>query len=138
MSGEVDAFTYGMVGMSTLEKQQIELKRMEEMNRKINGGLMSLGVGSQAAIGNSMLASNTANTLIANAPLVAKTARGMAEGYSTRLEIGLNITQADNGFVIHIGNQYGGAVDVHIAKTIEEVTNIITSQLASRMLDRVK
>lgn len=137
MSGEVDAFTYGMVGMSTLEKQQIELKRMEEMNRKINGGLMSLGVGSQAAIGNSMLASNTANTLIANAPLVAKTARGMAEGYSTRLEIGLNITQADNGFVIHISNHYGAA-EVHIAKTIEEVTNIITSQLASRMLDRVK
>lgn len=137
MSGEVDAFTYGMVGMSTLEKQQIELKRMEEMNRKINGGLMSLGVGSQAAIGNSVLASNTANTLIANAPLVAKTARGMAEGYSTRLEIGLNITQADNGFVIHISNHYGAA-EVHIAKTIEEVTNIITSQLASRMLDRVK
>lgn len=132
MSGEVDAFTYGMVGMSTLEKQQIELKRMEEMNRKINGGLMSLGVGAQAA-GSTLISNST----IANTPLVAKTARGMAEGYSTRLEIGLNITQADNGFVIHISNHYGAA-EVHIAKTIEEVTNIITSQLASRMLDRVK
>lgn len=128
MSGEVDAFTYGMVGMSTLEKQQIELKRMEEMNRKINGGLMNLGVGAQAA-GSTLISNST----IANTPLVMKTA-----GYNPRLELHLSIMQADNGFVINIGTEYGSRADIHIATTIEEVTNIITSQLASRMLDRVK
>ena len=118
MSGEVDAFTYAA---------QIEGKRMEEMNRKINGGLMSLGVGAQTA-GSTLISNST----IANTPLVMKTA-----GYNPRLEIGLQITQADNGFVINISNHYGAA-EIHIATTIEEVTNIITSQLASRMLDRVK
>lgn len=133
MSGEVDAFTYGMVGMSSLEKQQIELKRMEELNKKINGGLMSLGIGAQAAA-NTLVSSSS----IANTPLVAKTARGMAEGYNPRLEMHLTIVQADNGFVINLGNEYGGRADIHIAATIEDVNIIITSQLASRMLDRVK
>ena len=49
----------------------------------------------------------------------------------------LDIVQADNGFIVNIGDDHFGGRTPHIAVTIEDVTTIITSQLASRMLDRV-
>jgi len=124
MSGEVDAFTYAAAGMRNMTT--------EERHKT-----MSLGIGTQAHTG-TLLVDNTGMnaTISPQAPLVSK--RYMPDTYSSRLEMNLSIVQADNGFVVNVGNEYGSRADVHIAKTIEEVTTIITSQLASRMLDKVK
>ena len=55
-----------------------------------------------------------------------------------RLSMELSIIQADNGFIVNIGEeQYTGRTP-HVAMTIEDVCTIITSQLASRMLDRTE
>lgn len=53
-----------------------------------------------------------------------------------RVSMELSIIQADNGFIVNIGEeQYTGRTP-HVALTIEDICTIITSQLASRMLDR--
>jgi len=55
-----------------------------------------------------------------------------------RVSMELSIIQADNGFIVNIGEeQYTGRTP-HVAMTIEDVCTIITSQLASRMLDRTE
>ena len=53
-----------------------------------------------------------------------------------RTEMHVKITQAENGFIVGICNSYGDVLSPHIAVTMEDVNTIITSQLASRMLDR--
>jgi hypothetical protein len=55
-----------------------------------------------------------------------------------RLELFFKVTQAENGFIVGISNHYGDVVQPHIATTMEDVTTIVTSQLASRMLDRTE
>jgi hypothetical protein len=148
MSDEVDAFTYGaMRGMSTEQMQKLEAMRLSAAaQRKINGGLMNTGIAS--AMGNAaqgMLAGAQQSTLsnntvgqIANTPLVARTSLGTDRIIRSKVELSLNIIQAENGFIVHVGNHYGGLTDVHIAATLEDVNTIITSQLASRMLDRTE
>jgi hypothetical protein len=139
MSDEVDAFTYSsMRGMTTKELQEVQAKRLSAATqRQINGGLMNTGIA--GAMGNaaqgSVLASNAA---ISNTPLVMKTSPGPDRIIRSKVELSLNIIQAENGFIVHVGNHYGGLTDVHIAATLEDVNTIITSQLASRMLDRTE
>ncbi len=139
MSDEVDAFTYSsMRGMTTKELQEVQAKRLSAATqRQINGGLMNTGIA--GAMGNaaqgSVLASNAA---ISNTPLVARTSLGPDRAYRSKVELGLQMIQAENGFIVHVGNHYGGLTDVHIAATLEDVNTIITSQLASRMLDRTE
>jgi hypothetical protein len=127
-----------MRGMSTEEIHELNVKRMREAaQRQINGGLMNTGIA--GAMGNaaqsSILASNAA---IANTPLVMKTNPIPERTYRSKVELSLQIIQAENGFIVHVGNHYGGLTDVHIAATLEDVNTIITSQLASRMLDRTE
>ncbi len=146
MSDEVDAFTYSaMRGMTTKELQEVQVKRLSAATqRQVNGGLMNSGMagalgnaaqGMHAGAQNSVLASNAT---ISNAPLVMKTNIGPERTYRSKVELSLNIIQAENGFIVHVGNHYGGLTDVHIAATLEDVNTIITSQLASRMLDRTE
>jgi hypothetical protein len=149
MSDEVDAFTYSaMRGMTTKELQEVQVKRLSAATQQqVNGGLMNSGMagllgaagnaaqGMHAGAQNSILASNTA---ISNSPLVAKASVGPDRTYRSKVELSLNIIQAENGFIVHVGNHYGGLTDVHIAATLEDVNTIITSQLASRMLDRTE
>ncbi len=139
MSDEVDAFTYSsMRGMTTKELQEAQVKRLSAATqRNINGGLMNTGIAGAMgnAAQNSVLASNAA---ISNTPLVMKTNIGPERTIRSKVELGLNIIQAENGFIVHVGNHYGGLTDVHIAATLEDVNTIITSQLASRMLDRTE
>ncbi len=98
-----------------------------------------MNTGIAGAMGNaaqgSVLASNAA---ISNTPLVMKTSPGPDRIIRSKVELSLNIIQAENGFIVHVGNHYGGLTDVHIAATLEDVNTIITSQLASRMLDRTE
>jgi hypothetical protein len=84
------------------------------------------------------LVSNNTVGQIANTPLVARTSLGSDRTYRSKVELSLQIIQAENGFIVHIGNHYGGLTDAHIAATLEDVNTIITSQLASRMLDRTE
>lgn len=94
--------------------------------------------GMAGALGNAAQGSILAsNTTISNTPLVAKTSLGPERTYPVQLQMGVQITQADNGFIVMIGHEYGGMGKHFIAATLEDVTNIITAQLASKMLDRV-
>ncbi len=93
--------------------------------------------GMHAGAQHSILASNTVGQ-IANTPLVMKTNIGPERTIRSKVELSLQIVQAENGFIVHVGNHYGSLTDVHIAVTLEDVNTIITSQLASRMLDRTE
>ncbi len=123
MSDEVDAFTYSsMRGMTTKELQEVQAKRLSAATqRQINGGLMNTGIA--GAMGNaaqgSILSNNTVGQL-ANTPLVMKTNIGPERTIRSKVELGLNIIQAENGFIVHIGHHYGGLTDVHIAATLED------------------
>ena len=105
------------------------------MNTGISSAMGNAAQGMHAGAQNSVLASNAA---ISNTPLVAKTSLGPDRIIRSKVELSLNIIQAENGFIVHVGNHYGGLTDVHIAATLEDVNAIITSQLASRMLDRTE
>lgn len=82
----------------------------------------SLGIGAQQAH-----AWNNANTVAA--PQIYKREK-------SRVSMQLDIVQADNGFVVNIGEEPYMGRSPFIAATIEDICTIITSQLASRMLDR--
>lgn len=103
--------------------------------------LMGQGIGS-GAIGSAQMnaAMNAAN--IANAPLVQRTMPSMSsmpyEKDRSRLSMSLNIVQADNGFIVNITDKPYTDPTPHIAVTIEDICTIITSQLASKMLERVE
>lgn len=55
-----------------------------------------------------------------------------------RMEMLVKITEAENGFIVGICNSYGEVMSPHIAATMEDVNTVITSQLASKMLDRTE
>lgn len=91
---------------------------------------------SNGSISNAQQAAWNAATL-AQSPMVTKSSYPYKEN-KPRLSMELSIIQADNGFIVNIGEeQYTGRTP-HVAMTIEDVCTIITSQLASRMLDRTE
>ena len=58
--------------------------------------------------------------------------------HKPRVSMQLDIVQADNGFIVNIGEEPYSGRTPFVATTIEDVCTIITSQLASRMLDRTE
>lgn len=128
-----------------------------ELCRRINGGDLSMGLNS--IMGQGMI-SNAANSLmgsgaisngsISNAQQAAWNAATLAQGAQItkssypykenkpRVSMQLDIVQADNGFIVNIGDEQFSGRTPHIAVTIEDICTIITSQLASRMLDRTE
>ena len=127
-----------------------------EYLRRINGGdLMGLNsIAGQGMIGNAQnslmgqgigsgaISSAQMNTAIANAPLMQRTIPSMSsmpyERDRSRLNLTLQIVQADNGFIINISDVPYTEPTPHIATTIEDICTIITSQLASKMLERTE
>jgi hypothetical protein len=127
-----------------------------EFFKRINGGDLDMGLNSimgQGIIGNAanslMGTGGMSNGAISNAqqaqwnaaqlaqsPMVTKSSHPYKEN-KPRLSMNVNIVQADNGFIVNVGEMYTGTTP-HIAATIEDVCAVITSQLASRMLERVE
>ena len=130
--------------------------------RHLNGGLMDAGdlaamglnsIMGQGMIGNaqnSLMGGAIANGSVSNAQQAAWNAATLARSpqvaksvypdkdHKPRLNMSLSIVQADNGFIVNIqGAPYTDPAP-HIAPTIEDICNIITAQLASRMLDRTE
>lgn len=126
-----------------------------EFFKRINGGDLDMGLNSimgQGIIGNAanslMGTGGMSNGAISNAqqaqwnaaqqPLVQRTNPSAPyKENKPRLSMNVNIVQADNGFIVHVGEMYTDTTP-HIAATIEDVCTVITSQLASRMLERVE
>jgi len=96
------------------------------------GGSIANGMSAQQASWNA-----AQNAKVLNTPLVQRT--NLSAPYKEnkpRVNMELTIVQADNGFIINIGDDHFTGRTPHVAMTIEDVCTIITSQLASRMLDR--
>lgn len=103
------------------------------------GDMAAMGLNSimgQGMIGNAQnsLMGNAAQ-INANPPLIVKSSYPYKEN-KPRVSMQLDIVQADNGFIVNIGEEPFSGRTPHIAVTIEDICTIITSQLASRMLDR--
>jgi hypothetical protein len=99
--------------------------------------MMSQGNSGQLGLANNGAAQwNAAQGMNTGAqmPLYPKT----YEVRNERLEMLVKIVQAENGFIVNICNSYGDVLHPHIAASMEDVTTIVTSQLASRMLDRTE
>jgi hypothetical protein len=119
---------------------QIKQEQMMGLN-----SIMGQGMIGNAA--NSLMGSGgITNGAISNAQQASWNAAQLAQAKSSypykenkpRVSMELSIIQADNGFIVNIGEeQYTGRTP-HVAMTIEDVCTIITSQLASRMLDRTE
>lgn len=111
------------------------------MGQGMIGNAQNSLMGSGLGIGNAAQAAswNTATATNASKSLGPQTlSSGQYKEYKPRLTMSLSIMQADNGFVVNIqGAPYTDPAP-HIAVTIEDICNIITAQLASRMLDRTE
>jgi hypothetical protein len=102
-------------------------------------GLNSImGQGMISNAQNSLMGGSIANGAISNAQQASWNAAQLAQAKSSypykenkpRVSMELSIIQADNGFIVNIGEeQYTGRTP-HVAMTIEDVCTIITSQLA--------
>lgn len=123
---------------------QIQQEQMMGLNSIMGQGmignaqnsLMGSGGISNGSISNAQQASWNAATL-AQGPQVTKSLYPYKEN-KPRVEMNVKITQAENGFIVSLANHYGDVLEPHIAVTIEDICTIITSQLASRMLDRAE
>ena len=122
--------------------KQIQQEQMMGLNSIMGQGMIGnaqnslmgsgLGIGSN---GNAAAAMhNTATTI---GPKIIKSSYPYKEN-KPRVEMNVKITQAENGFIVSLANHYGEVLEPHIAVTIEDVMAIITSQLASRMLERTE
>jgi hypothetical protein len=120
---------------------QIKQEQVMGLNSIMGQGM--IGNAQNSLMGNS----GVSNGSISNAQQAAWNAAAMSSATKPfqifkenkpRLSMELSIIQADNGFIVNIGEeQYTGRTP-HVAMTIEDVCTIITSQLASRMLDRTE
>ena len=95
----------------------------------------------QGMIGGSLGAGALSQT-IANAQAQAYNQAVMARTphvkYEKRMTLHVNIEQAGNGFIVGFANHYGEIIDKRVATNIEQVQEIITSEMASRMLEESK
>ena len=112
--------------VGSLLGQNITASQVSMMSQGNSG---QLGLANNAAQGNWASSSN-----IAQGALYPKT----YDVRNERLEMMVKIVQAENGFIVNICNAYGDILHPHIAASMEDVTTIVTSQLASRMLDRTE
>jgi hypothetical protein len=51
------------------------------------------------------------------------------------IDVGLRIIKADNGFIVEIGNYESGLVTKYIAKDMNEVRDLITSDIVTRRME---
>ena len=58
-----------------------------------------------------------------------------AMDYMTAHPMNIQIHRADNGFIVRCGMSEGASYSVHIAKTIEEVNEIITTELVIKKME---
>lgn len=55
--------------------------------------------------------------------------------YMTAHPMNIQIHKANNGFIVRCGMSEGASYSVHIAKTIEEVNEIITTELVVKKME---
>jgi hypothetical protein len=55
--------------------------------------------------------------------------------YLTSNPMNIQIHKVNNGFVLRCGRQDGGLAEVYIAQTIEEVNQIITTELVIKKIE---
>lgn len=61
-----------------------------------------------------------------------------AQQYQPRqqsIDVGMRIIKADNGFIVEIGAYEGGLVTKYIAKDMNEVRDLITSDIVTRRME---
>lgn len=122
--GDMDTGDIATMGLNSMMGQGI----IGNAQNSLMGSGLGIGSAAQQASWNAATTSAAPRTL---------TARPDKE-YKPRLNMSLSIVQADNGFIVNIqGAPYTDPAP-HIAATIEDICTIITSQLASRMLDRTE
>lgn len=56
--------------------------------------------------------------------------------YLSSSPMNIQIHKVNNGFVLRCGRQDGGLAEVYIAQTIEEVNQIITTELVVKKMER--
>jgi hypothetical protein len=57
---------------------------------------------------------------------------------SKRMHLHVDIEQVGNGYIVGFAGNYGQFIDKQVAVSIEQVQQLITSEMASRMLEGKK
>lgn len=121
---------------------QIQQEQMMGLNSVMGQGI--IGNANNSMMGSGLGIGNAAQQATWNAAHTAQLGPQVIKSmypdkqYKPRLNMSLSIVQADNGFIVNIqGAPYTDPAP-HIATTIEDICTIITSQLASRMLERTE
>ncbi len=96
------------------------------------------GAGLFGSVGMANAAQGMVSNAQAHAYNQAVVARTPHVKYEKRMTLHVNIEQAGNGFIVGFANHYGELIDKRVATNIEQVQEIITSEMASRMLEESK
>lgn len=91
--------------------------------------------GTMANAAQGMISNTSAQQHAYNQAVVARTPHVK---YEKRMTLHVHIEQAGNGFIVGFASHYGEIIDKRVATNIEQVQEIITSEMASRMLEESK
>lgn len=107
----------------------------------IGSGMSNAGLAAQSGLGvgssNGTIFAHQGNTVTAQQynQAMSQAIRGST---SNRMRLHVDIEQVGNGYIVGFAGSYGEIVDKQIAVDIEQVQQLIASEMASRMLEESK
>ena len=90
-----------------------------------------LGTGIGNVIGNAAMYTTSTGTH----PAMNATAMYPQIQTQQSIDVGMRINKVENGFIVEIGNYEGGLVTKYIAKDMNEVRDLITSDIVTRRME---
>jgi hypothetical protein len=93
--------------------------------------LGTVGIGN-GGIGNQQIYATTGT---GGHPLMNATAMYPQIRTQQSIDVGMRINKVENGFIVEIGNYEGGLVTKYIAKDMNEVRDLITSDIVTRRME---
>ena len=109
----------------------------------IGSGMSTAGLAAQSGLGigigssNGTIFTHQGNTVSAQQynQAMGQAIRGST---SNRMHLHVDIEQVGNGYIVGFAGNYGQLIDKQVAVSIEQVQQLITSEMASRMLEESK
>ena len=107
----------------------------------IGSGMSTAGLAAQSGLGigssNGTIFTHQGNTVSAQQynQAMSQAIRGSTRN---RMHLHVDIEQVANGYIVGFAGSYGQLIDKQVAVSIEQVQQLITSEMASRMLEESK
>ena len=107
----------------------------------IGSGMSNAGLAAQSGLGigssNGTIFTHQGNTVSAQQYNQALN-QAIQGNTGKRMHLHVDIEQVANGYIVGFAGNYGQFIDKQVAVSIEQVQQLITSEMASRMLEESK